>query len=171
MVMVMGLLLSGANRLGVKAAAPGGGALFAQRRNALGAFAAHAGGKQAGRVVEQRALVFLAAATQQGLEHAVGAPCAGAQAPDPPRHQHIQPTPTRPRRCTVRRPSRATTKGAICAGMRPSEVSLSANFASAVASTRSHAQASPMLPPIAAPSTAAITGTGSALSRCMKWPN
>jgi len=88
--MVMGLLLSGANRLGVKAAAPGGGALFAQRRNALGAFAAHAGGKQAGRVVEQRALVFLAAATQQGLEHAVGARCAGAQAREPLRQQRIE---------------------------------------------------------------------------------
>src|SRR6218665_4025209 len=90
MVMVMGLLLSGANRLGVKAAAPGGGALFAQRRNALGAFAAHAGGKQAGRVVEQRALVFLAAATQQGLEPAVGARSAGAQAREPLRQQRIE---------------------------------------------------------------------------------
>ncbi|MCY1239798.1 hypothetical protein D9M72_526110 [compost metagenome] len=77
-------------------------------------------------------------------------------------------SPVRPRRRVAAAPMRCTTNGAICAAMMPSVVSDSAKRASRVASTMSAAHARPMPPPIAAPSTAAMTGTGSALSRCMK---
>src|SRR5450759_2385830 len=67
-------------------------------------------------------------------------------------------------------PMRATTKGAIWAGTRPSVVSLSANFASLRASAMSAAQARPKPPPMAAPSTTATTTLGRRASAIMKSP-
>ncbi len=56
---------------------------------------------------------------------------------------------------------RRTTKGAICAGATPRVTSGIANIASSQAMTRSHVAASPQPPPMAAPRTTAIVGTGS----------
>ncbi len=68
------------------------------------------------------------------------------------------------------KPTRSVTNGAICAGGIPKLVSLRRNFASAVTSVTSATQARPKPPPMAAPSTKAITTCGCSLSLIMTSP-
>ena len=73
-------------------------------------------------------------------------------------------------RRAVGRPTRATTKGAICAGGMPSIVSVRENFASSVPRITSPQHIRPSPPAIAAPSTIQITTCGISFIASMTSP-